>query len=229
MHVCEHERELGGGRAAWWAWDSRNGSCCAWVCVYVVSYLRQVKPLRFVVPSFVFDVRDSGKIYEATGRRKVRWSTGVKWSLKFQWQSGRNPPELSPHMSCNLGDISRLLQPMRGFRDSHFLLVCVALKSIASLKLISCFTFKTSQQMWLCKHLLLTWKLYSPSVFFPYLFYCSFLAYLFNIQLTMKLISDSCRDLMFAPLMVESYLVLSFQRILTPLLYHANVHHTKTL
>lgn len=41
-------------------------------------------------------------------RRKVIKRTGVKWRLKFQWQSGSNSPELSPHTSCNLADISRL-------------------------------------------------------------------------------------------------------------------------
>lgn len=42
-------------------------------------------------------------------RRKVIKRTGVKWRLKFQWQSGSNSHELDPHMSCNLADISRLL------------------------------------------------------------------------------------------------------------------------
>lgn len=45
----------------------------------------------------------------------MRRSTGVKWRLSFQWQSGRDPPELSPYMSRNLADITRLLQPRRGF------------------------------------------------------------------------------------------------------------------
>lgn len=45
---------LGGGRVAWWAWDSRNGSRCAWVCVYAASYLRQVEASAlFVAPPFM--------------------------------------------------------------------------------------------------------------------------------------------------------------------------------
>lgn len=72
----------------------------------------------------------------------MRRSTGVKWRLKFQWQSGRNPPELSPHMRCNLADISRLLREAFFFffiREMNvFAWFLVALKSIASLFLISC-------------------------------------------------------------------------------------------
>lgn len=116
---------LGGGRVACWAWDSRNGSRCAWVCVYVVSHLRQVEAAAlFVAPPLMSD-RVLSKKCEAVGRGKVRRSTGVKWRLKFQWQSGRNPPELSPHMSRNLADISRLLQPKRGFRDWHLVSCCI--------------------------------------------------------------------------------------------------------
>lgn len=69
----------------------------------------------FVAPPFMSD-RVLSKKCEAMGGRKVRRSTGVKWRMKFQWQSGRDPPELSPHMSRNLTDISRLLQPRRGLR-----------------------------------------------------------------------------------------------------------------
>lgn len=193
----------GGGRVAWWAWDSRNGSRCVWVCVLCsLVFAASEAAALYVVPPFVSD-RVLSREREATGRRKVRRSTGVKWRLKFQWQSGRNPPELSPHMSRNPADISRLLQPRRGFTDWHFLLVCVALKSIASLFLISCIqtnqayfmfhTFESSQQMWLCKHLLLTWRFYSPSVLPPNFSTARFqtMYTIFNLQWS-KLASTWC-------------------------------------
>lgn len=163
---------LGGGRVAWWAWDSRNGSRCAWVCVYVDSFLRQVEAAALFAEPLFMSERVLSEKCEPIRRGKVRRSTGVKWTLKFQWQSGRNSPELSPHMSCNLADISRLLQPRSGFRDIYFLVVSCCIKIYYkpfSYQLHPdhsglFHTLESSQQRWLCKHLLLTWIFYSISI-----------------------------------------------------------------
>lgn len=136
-------------------------------------------------------------------KRKVIKSTGVKWRLKFQWQSGSNSLELSPHMSCNLADISRLLQSKSYFRCIFFLCFIVAFKiywqpvfyqlhpDYSGLLHI----FKTSWKRWLYKQLLLTWLFYSIIYFFTTAYMTTLTAYLFySSHTTEKLVCSRNRN-----------------------------------
>lgn len=147
MHVREHERAApGGGGAARASMRFKERFLrCAQACVYVDSFLQQVELQHCCTcpPSasdrrfFFFCMCMFTCVFaletEDDARRKVIKRTGVKWRLKFQWQSGSNSPELSPHMSCNLADISRLLPTKNHFAYHCRLGFIVAFKFADSL------------------------------------------------------------------------------------------------
>lgn len=80
---------LDGGGVAWWAWDSRNGLRCAWVCVYVDSFLRQVEAAALFFASSIrvwsrFWARNESR-YEEEGDKEHRGKMEAEISVA-EWK-----------------------------------------------------------------------------------------------------------------------------------------------
>lgn len=142
---------LCGGRVARRAWDSRNRASRAWVCVYTVSHLRQVKLVHclhllcFSVMGFFF-----------LRGRVERKETRRKWRLRMCKQSGRDLLSWT-FLWAWLILAGRNLSFFGGQKDEHLSPVRTApqLKQVHLMLM----AFKRFQQARLCKKLLLTCRL----------------------------------------------------------------------
>lgn len=133
---------LGGGRVAWWAWDSRNGSCCVWVCVYVVSYLQQLKPLHCLCPPstptsplvhvrshFEQEMRGRGKEEgEKKHRGKMEAEISVAEWKRSPWAEPTYEPQPGWYLQITTAEQRRFQLLKETVRDRHFLSVHVVLE-----------------------------------------------------------------------------------------------------
>lgn len=158
---------LGGGRVAWWAWDSRNGSRCEWVCVYVDSNLRQVEAAALFFRSSIYVQSHFEQEMRASTKRQGEKEHRGKMEAEISVTERKKSPLSWAHIWA----ATWLILDYRNQGVFLEIYIFSAFKSIVSLLLISCiqtnqayFThLKSSQQRWLCKHLLLTWIFYSIS------------------------------------------------------------------